>query len=170
MEAKELRIGNIVTINNPESWKDLKYIPMRVIGINQCLGINDMPTYCVSMMVLDNLKINKYTFQIFSQFIEFIEPITLTEEILLKCKGFYEEEKKESKEHSNYFSIGIYDYKYCFSYAYFREDWSVYIEYTDSPFECDDNKKYIITTGIKYVHQLQNLYYALTNEELEIQL
>ena len=69
------------------------------------------------------------------------EPIPLTEEWLVKF-GF---NKLEGWDDMYYFQIG---------------DFQIY-EYNVSGYEFDD-------FGIKHVHQLQNLYFALTNEELTI--
>jgi hypothetical protein len=101
------------------------------------------------------------------EWLKYIEPIPLTEEWLFKL-GFYKEEKKASKNHGFYFSKCIEDYKYSFAFADFRNDWGFYHSYTDAPNEEDNNKFDCITVGIKHVHQLQNLYFALTNNELEI--
>jgi hypothetical protein len=95
------------------------------------------------------------------------KPIPLTEEWLLKF-GFEKEESKPSAKHHNYFSKYISDYKYCFTYAEFREDFGVYIEYTDSSDPNDDGIKYPFCFGIKYVHQLQNLFFSLTETELSL--
>lgn len=96
------------------------------------------------------------------------EPIPLTEEWLLKF-GFVEElDKKPSLKHGNYFSIWVMDYKYSFSYADFRKDWGFYHSYTDAGNENDNNRFDFISCGIKHVHQLQNLYFALTGEELQV--
>jgi hypothetical protein len=103
----------------------------------------------------------------FSVGMESIKPIPLTEEWLLKF-GFEKEESKPSAKHHNYFSKYISDYKYCFTYAEFRKDFGVYIEYTDSSDLNDDGIKYPFCFGIKYVHQLQNLYYSLTGTELSL--
>ncbi|HUX57115.1 MAG TPA: hypothetical protein VMV77_09080 [Bacteroidales bacterium] len=94
-----------------------------------------------------------------------LEPIPLTEKWLLKS-GFKKEKKKPSKHHGNYFSMWISDYKYSFAYAGFREDWGFYHSYTDAADERDNNRFDFISCEIKYVHQLQNLYFALTGEEL----
>ena len=78
-----------------------------------------------------------------------IAPISLTEEILLKC-GF---EKMKT------FS-GIFSYKMkqgCIQ-IYWSRDHECYIL---------ENLSWVC---IKYLHQLQNLYFALTNGELEIKL
>ena len=69
------------------------------------------------------------------------KPIPLTEEWLIKF-GF---EKLEGWDDMYYFKIG---------------DFQVY-EYNVSGYEYDD-------FNIKHVHQLQNLYFALTGEELKI--
>ena len=71
--------------------------------------------------------------------INHFEPIPLTEEWLVKL-GF---EKLEGWDDMYYFKIG---------------DFQIY-EYNVSGYEFDDFE-------IKHVHQLQNLYFALTNEEL----
>ena len=95
----------------------------------------------------------------------FFRPVLLPEEMILKF-GFIKEEKKGSQGFGHYYSIWIQDYKYSFSFATFRNDWSFYVEYTDSPFEEDEGKKYPVSVGIKFVHQLQNLFDGLEQEEL----
>lgn len=104
----------------------------------------------------------------YGKFIDYdkIKPIPLTDEWLVKF-GFEKEDKKPSKEHGYYYSKHIEDYKYCFSYANFRGDWGFYNEYTDSPIDFDDDRKYIVSFGVKYVHQLQNLIFALIGKELD---
>ena len=81
------------------------------------------------------------------------EPIPLTEEILLKC-GF---SITESIFHDN-------------TNAYEIKSWGRIvlingILQSDEFYFLDG-----LSTEIKYLHQLQNLYFALTNEELTIQL
>ncbi len=93
------------------------------------------------------------------------EPIPLTEEWLLRF-GFKKEEKSPSKNHGNYYSVWLMDYKYSFSYAAFREDWGFYHSYTDALKDEDNDKFDFISCGIKYVHELQNLYYSLSQDEL----
>ncbi len=91
-------------------------------------------------------------------------PITLTEEWFVNF-GFKIKNKKSFHNTPIYY-IGDMDIDYCFSYADFRGDYGFYIEYTDSPIESDTDKQYPVSFGIRYVHQLQNLYFALTGEEL----
>lgn len=85
------------------------------------------------------------------------KPIELTEEILLKIKGI--------KQEGLTFRIGkyilwVYDGE---SYAFM-----LYNEKDDIPY---DLKVYSIElTKVKYLHKFQNLYFALTGQELEINL
>lgn len=92
-------------------------------------------------------------------------PIRLTEEWLERF-GFKREDKSPTKGHSHYFSKWLMDYKYSFAYAPFREDWGFYHSYTDASNDEDNDKFDFISCGIKYVHQLQNLYFALSGTEL----
>lgn len=69
------------------------------------------------------------------------EPIELTEEILLKC-GF--------------------EYDGAF---YFKD--GIFLEYEDNSLRLDCMSD---SVNIKYLHQLQNLYFALTNKELNVKL
>jgi hypothetical protein len=80
--------------------------------------------------------------------IDMFEPILLTKEWLLKL-GF----TKES-EISEYFDG---DYRYACEYVLdYKNDVLVF-----------NNNMGSIYNHVKYVHQLQNLYFALTGEELE---
>ena len=96
------------------------------------------------------------------------EPIPLTEEWLVEFGFKKERRKKVSPKHGSFFSRNIWDYKYSFAYAKFRDDWGFYNSYTDAPDPKDNNKFDFISCGTKYVHQLQNLYFALTGEELTL--
>lgn len=77
-----------------------------------------------------------------------IEPIPLTEEWLLKF-GF---SKKENKEY------------------WFKEDSMIRFALLDNVLHCSigDDEYGILYNRLKYVHQLQNLFFALTNKELTI--
>jgi len=72
----------------------------------------------------------------------YLYPIPLTEEILLKCG----------------YEINFIDFKHFYK---------LHNLYLDSNFQPIDT---FITYEIKYLHQLQNLYFALTNQELNIEL
>jgi len=86
---------------------------------------------------------------------ESYNPIPLTEEILLKA-GF------EKKGWQQYLKMKISEYN---SLWYFDGIISILCEGIR-----DYDDLITIKSECKYVHQLQNLYYALTGEELEIDL
>ena len=73
-----------------------------------------------------------------------IEPIPLTEEWLLRF-GF-EKNGEEWFIHENNFELVFDEGKYFYTWDY---NWCT-------------------SFGIKYIHQLQNLYFALTGEELQL--
>jgi hypothetical protein len=87
-----------------------------------------------------------------------VQGLILTDEWFEKW-GFYKD--------GEYWSMGIFDYKYCFKYRDWANNWAFYQEYTDSPDSNDDGKKYPISFDIQYVHQLQNIWYSLLHEEIE---
>jgi hypothetical protein len=89
--------------------------------------------------------------------LEDCQPIPLTDEWFEKW-GFHKD--------GEYWSMGIFDYKYCFKYRDWANNWAFYQEYTDSPDPSDDGKKYPISFDIQYVHQLQNIWFALLHEEI----
>lgn len=141
IEAKELRIGN--------------YVSEDYGGIYEVININSEG--------FDYLDLRKPTFKALGRYdFSGIKPIPLTEEILFKC-GF---KKKED---------GWFGLKYF-------TDCELSAEVTDiqinlSSFRCGvadlDNEfhSYAMTgKRIKYLHQLQNLYFALTGSELEVNL
>ena len=86
-----------------------------------------------------------------------VQGLILTDEWFEKW-GFYKD--------GEYWSMGIFDYKYCFKYRDWANNWAFYQEYTDSPDSNDDGKKYPISFDIQYVHQLQNIWFALLHEEI----
>jgi hypothetical protein len=95
-------------------------------------------------------------------------PIPLTEE-WFKRLGFHKRRGRKlgiSNIGTPIYAISDIDVDYCFYYADFRDDYGFNVCFTDSPDPKDKNQLYPVSFGIKYVHQLQNLYYSLTGEEL----
>ena len=89
----------------------------------------------------------------YSASVEMFKPIELTEEVLLKC-GFM-------KNASNDYVI-LDLFKLSLHYSYGKPvGWMFFIKSLDWIIVNRQN-------SIKYFHQLQNLYFALTNKELEI--
>ena len=159
MNENELRIGNIVLVSNEQCHPQLKDVLMKVTSIQHR---HDLPEYSVRIerVVKDKFDVNVD----YGQLMRFIKPIPLTEELLLKC-GF---------TFSNLYLAYIHD-----------ELW-VEIKQNDGKgywrIESDngeyDNKWYLTSEAeytvsekpIEYLHQLQNLYYGLTGDDLEVKL
>jgi hypothetical protein len=141
MNAQELRIGNYVTINN-SSWSELKNNPLIVSRI-QVENDRLFPDSKGSVKVCDSLGAE------YNQFDEFIEPIPLTPEWLERA-GF----------------------KYTQSKGYGGQDmWAGMGFISDGKVNFRGNPNHLhlegyFNTQIKYVHKLQNLYFALTGKEL----
>ena len=85
---------------------------------------------------------------------DFFESIPLTEDILLKC-GF--KEMKLSKGKYVIISVSIRAVQLEIMFG-FLKDGSMLVHLHDCEFD------------LKHLHQLQNLYFSLTNEELTIKL
>jgi len=145
MKANELRIGNYVNTPNPSQ------SPFRIDSFE---SHSDYFIKVAQRMFILEQEVHPLTW-----YGKDIEPIQLTDEWFLKF-GFAPD--------GEYMSIERLDCKYCFGYRDWAASWTFYIEYTDSPDGKDDGVKYPISFDIKYVHQLQNLYLALTGEELTI--
>jgi hypothetical protein len=122
MEAKELRIGNIVKYENT--------------------------------VYLHGGKITEVD-NIIQGETDYYEPIPLTEEWLLKF-GFNKEHNSDESEDRDCFYINDSDDSFYMNYDY-KSYYGWYLGATT----------YGYLTSLQYVHQLQNLYFALTGTELE---
>jgi hypothetical protein len=145
MKVNELRIGNIVTLDNEKYHPAAKGIPLRITGIKETIGYFEARKYCINLAFLDEEEDG------YNQFIEFIRPVPLTYQILLKA-GF---------ERTN---SGIA----CNICKKSGEQKFLVICY-------DDVNYLLIGRGIhqyeiNYVHELQNLYYCINKEELDFSL
>lgn len=102
---------------------------------------------------IGSIKSNFYDVSVNEMYLGFIDPIPLTHEILEKC-GF--------EKHGRWNYLVIYEES---------------IDNTFIEFDCDLNEVSLFLNNesltmkhIKHVHQLQNLIFALTGEELNIEL
>lgn len=100
-------------------------------------------------------KVTVYTLKDLDNCNKDIKPIPLTEEILLKC-GF------ENKMNLMY--ISIFEGMLCISI----NDFSYGLYSTEQRFNI--GLSYTNSSKIEYLHQLQNLYWSLTQKELQIEL
>lgn len=131
VDVRELRIGNFVL-------HDDKIYEVCVIYVNGLMEISPIDSYIV--------KERSNTL---------IEPIPLTEELLLKC-GF-------TKEYYG-FSCDIVE----LSYGRFLYNDGID---NDTLFLSINSAEYTISgVFVEYLHQLQNIYYALAGQELEVDL
>ena len=149
MEANTLRLGNYVTIDNPDSWSKLQDIPMVVTSISNEIE----PLAQISFYKSDGAISVKNGDNNYHQFSEFISPIPLSEEWLLKL-GFEE----------------IYNSEYTHKFELTQD---VSFEYRFEKFNNASGMTGLTYYGrllgkIKHVHQLQNLFYSITGQELTI--
>lgn len=155
MNAQHLRIGNIVTINNSESWPKLKGISMKVTGLKE-VDVRGFPN---SKHGIDLLEIDTPYPKAYSQFDEFVEEVILTEEWLIKfgfTKNVMSYEINVSPNPKSYKLLSLSG-----DYLYLKEGFS--------KTNCDicviwnrDYKKQF------YVHELQNVYYDISGNELSV--
>lgn len=124
MEARELRIGNLVKSKNHP--KDSVFIIYKI--------------YENSVVALKSGSLYRF-------YIDELEPVPLTEELLLKF-GFENTHRIDYGELKPCYAI--------FSLAIMLRHNSFFVDWIGG------------NTEIKYVHQLQNLYFDLTGEELTI--
>lgn len=143
MKASELRIGNYIISGN-----NGVFDPKMSIGKVLEIGNEEREfeqIYCECEESFDWFFKDNYF------------GIPLTDEWFEKF-GFYRD--------GEFWSRDIADYKYCFRYRDWAGNWAFYQEFTDSSDKRDDGVKYPVSFDIKYVHQLQNLWFALLFEEL----
>lgn len=125
MEAKELRLGNLVTVD--------KEVDSERTNKERVIGLWDFSTY---------LQTSSH----------YYKPIPLTEEWLVKF-GF--EEYKTDK--SDVYRLNGFLITYVFNGMFKGKR---YLKFHNITFEDFGH--------VQFVHTLQNLYFALTNKELEI--
>lgn len=142
MDAVKLRIGNFVLIEN-DLLPNLKNEPVVVTGI-QSRTEKEFPlsNYVISVQVDKHNGV--------SQFNEFIKPVPLTEEWLVKF-GF------EKNESSAQFMVEYSDFGVRISEESFSKWESGFYHFGE----------YHLLAEIEFVYQLQNLYFALTGKELK---
>ena len=146
MNPIELRIGNIVSIENETYWPKIKNIPMVVTGMHQVVQ-DSTAIYSIDLEHLERKK-NTY-YESYSQFQKFVKPILLTEKWLLRF-GFKKYETAMIK-----------------SYNYIKTKDGAYQIMVNSALPtlfCIEDLQLII----RYVHELQNLYFTIYKEEISL--
>jgi hypothetical protein len=139
IQPRELRIGNYVKLNNTEYMPDVVGQIGTVTKLTEKIDCR-FPNSTGTVEV--RVGLNEY-----HQFSEFIEPIELTEEWLVRfgCSNI--------KGHDCWF---INYFGFCLTHD--GEDWCLKPR-ADEPY---------LICYIKYVHEFQNIYFALSMEELTL--
>lgn len=97
-----------------------------------------------------------------------LQPIPLSEEVLLKS-GFIKYQWQDAFYKKIPYGCSLYIH-------FFKDEILVSLSVVSKDGKNEDKKKHIkignkdYFKNIKYLHQLQNIYYALTGEELEVSL
>jgi hypothetical protein len=141
MNANELMLGNYVTIDNPKAWSSYKNIPMVVTQIYSYLSQKEKEIWNKSNGTISLI----FKHNTFSQFSEFIRPIALTEKWLLDF-GFF--------KFNNAYVLQK-PIENCLDFEF-----SIWEDLTYNTAE--------IKPDISNVHQLQNLYFSLTGNHLQL--
>ena len=141
MKATELRIGNYITgcFYSYEGDEDEEKTELcKVVGIDN-VGFSEYPIWVEGLENTGNEVYNDF------------EPIPLTEDYLLKFGFNYI--RNVNEYHNRKINEGAY---YLKPVGDVYNHWYLY------------HKTKMITENIQHVHQLQNIYFALTGEELTI--
>jgi len=171
MKANELRIGNYVYLYNPKAWPEYVNELCTVIGIDLKITKKEKEIWQNSFggLVLESKNRKE-----FNQFSEYAKPIPLTEEWLLDfCFENWGKGKLYSNEFETYDRFvlhNVLDGTSNFEVHLITSNYSGGNLYLQTVCSIDEDERINTQYDLKYVHQLQNLYFALTNEELIIKL
>jgi hypothetical protein len=146
LDAKDLRIGNLFTLNNPHYRPKENGLLVSVTSIDT--NRNEMnedgeyePKVAVGLLVVQN---NKFYENRFAQWIEYLKPIELTEEWLLDF-GY---------KQVNTLANGTKVLEKPGLFTVYYKDGIVRFSF--------------YTIDVKFVHKFQNIIYSLTNTELTL--
>lgn len=145
MKANELRVGNLVSIDNEKSHPTMKDKTCKVIGFS----LRTDKIFPLSDSVISVEYLNRYlNEETYSQFNEFIKPIPLTKECLIVF-GFTHHLAPQDR-------INVYNLHDIMNLEWWNDHAS--FDFGAEKIECK----------LYFVHQLQNLYFSLTGNELQI--
>lgn len=156
MDATQLKIDNIVTINNPEHWPHLRGVPMRVKKIET---IEDYSINLVFPASKNKVGVKDSDGEVYNQIEQFIEGIPLNKENILKIEGFSEFALETHQ-------LGIKDYQLRFTGKSGTNHIIIIRFIDDKVYAWLDEKRVVI----ECMHDIQNMYFWLTKEEIKITL
>jgi len=138
MNTSEIRKGNLVYLDNPKSWKELQNVLMKIKGI----GYNPTALDGINETItVEKNIIGKYDiYSDYNQYAQYIQPIKLTIQWLYEL-GF----KSDTDETDEFILNGFRIYEIGNNLEFANHDFPIKLE---------------------FVHQLQNLFFALTGSEL----
>ena len=155
VEAKEFRIGNYVNIS--VDWGSVTEITG--FQIDEIFLSENKEYKCKNYYKSGHIEV----------YLRDLSPIPLTEEILLKC-GFNMIDKEGFKI-SQIKKDGIFSLEIRGKYP--RDTMFIRFDVSENSILCELSlfeKNHRVYIDIKYLHQLQNLHFALTGKELDIKL
>lgn len=143
IQANELRISNYLI----DQYGDMG----KVVGINSDKEYNHNGQLFVGTATLyyDNYKGS------IGRWIQMLKPIKLTEEILLKCWFRFDKSTSDIKLFLTVPNLSLEIHA-----TFYRGKFVIELV----------NHLVPIVTEVEFLHQLQNLYFALTGKELEVKL
>lgn len=144
VEAKDIRLGNYVRVDNPKHHPTAKDKDLIVVGVQD--WSKNTSVNLVHVDPKENLFIPCY-----SQKLEFVKPIEITDDWLIHL-GFI-----KSSEELLYLPIPEINSEI----HYEKHQYGNVITLQSSV-------GMFIPNDIKYVHQLQNLFFAITGSELKL--
>ena len=155
IDIKELRLGNYVSTNGIPMYSH-KGGAYKVVGINGDLESN--------VGGLNYISSDDKTYKVIEVFGEQLEPILLTPEILEKCGFKYIEDQRVyrlSIDESDGVEI---NYSIKKGKIDFEEDSAIWF------ISCDPYEGHEFEWVPRSLHELQNAYYFITHEELEVNI
>lgn len=150
MKAQELRIGNYVGLRDSE-WNGFNYFFEFMENTEIKTFLEDKNKYAIVKSIATDIELMAYNVDLDYYELSEIQPILLTKEWLLKFRF------KKSEE--DFYSIKTG-----------RKNVTLEICLSEQRTILFNKRlnEYIELKNIEYVHQLQNLYFALTGEEITI--
>lgn len=144
MKATDLRIGNLIGLNDSE-WDGFNQFFELMDSSEVKIFLEDKNKHAYVVSIANEIELAAYGVDLDYYNLSEIETIPLTEEWLIRFRF---------KKFDNVFELRFKGF--CLS---------VYLHDNGNIVEC-----YIENVGVEifYVHQLQNLYHALTGEELTL--
>ena len=150
IDAKELRIGNIIRLNNPEHQKEFHGRLCIVQGVQS----NHVNGEMVFLKVAGKLPLHEQCVSELTQIITFIDPVLLTPELLEKCAN--------NKVGKDGYRIAVsLDRMQSLFITPSANGWVVEL------FSFGTSKP---LHRLHYLHQLQNLIYILSGNELNVEI